>query len=257
MPGRRVVSEPAGTHVADDTSIPGASPADRIGTLREQGADRFDPVALHHVEVLAARAAAHSGSVRRHLDARVAQALDSLEKRFELARCEAAEVVVRASERYPQAAFDLRQFLAAGDFNGLLRFAGDLQGREQLASLAGLIRLLEEHEHGIADADNVAPQRVELKTLRNARQAWSKLSVDKQLARALEQAPKNAGPINSHMLVLRSLALMRDISPDYLNRFMSYVDALLSLDRCGKEAPGISGKSPAGKPRKPAKGRKA
>jgi hypothetical protein len=32
------------------------------------------------------------------------------------------------------------------------------------------------------------------------------------------------------MLVLRSLGLMRDISPDYLNRFMGYVDTLLILD---------------------------
>jgi hypothetical protein len=34
----------------------------------------------------------------------------------------------------------------------------------------------------------------------------------------------NAGPINSHMLVLRSLAMMQAISPDYLSRMISYVD---------------------------------
>jgi hypothetical protein len=39
------------------------------------------------------------------------------------------------------------------------------------------------------------------------------------------------------MVVLRSLALMRDISPDYLNRFMSYVDALLCLEQVDREAP--------------------
>ena len=48
------------------------------------------------------------------------------------------------------------------------------------------------------------------------------------------QAPKNAGPINSHVVALRSLALMRDTSPDYLNRFMSYVDTLLCLDQGDK-----------------------
>jgi predicted lipoprotein len=37
------------------------------------------------------------------------------------------------------------------------------------------------------------------------------------------------------MLVLRSLATMRDISPDYLSRFTSHVDTLLSLDQCNKE----------------------
>jgi hypothetical protein len=50
----------------------------------------------------------------------------------------------------------------------------------------------------------------------------------------MAQAPQNAGPINSHMLVLRSLGLMRDISPDYLNRFMAHVDTLLCLEEAGK-----------------------
>ena len=59
---------------------------------------------------------------------------------------------------------------------------------------------------------------------------WSRLSAEKQVVQALGQAPKNAGPINSHVVALRSLALMRDISPDYLNRFMCYADTLLCLD---------------------------
>jgi len=37
------------------------------------------------------------------------------------------------------------------------------------------------------------------------------------------------------MLVLLSLASMRDISPDYLNRFMFYVDTLLALDGADKK----------------------
>ena len=63
------------------------------------------------------------------------------------------------------------------------------------------------------------------------------MSVDKQLALAMKQAPKNAGPINSHMLVLRSLAMMQELSPDYLSRMVSYVDTLLLLDPGEKELP--------------------
>jgi hypothetical protein len=76
--------------------------------------------------------------------------------------------------------------------------------------------------------------RPDLKATRYFRETWSKISVDKRVTQALTQAPKNAGPINSHNLVLRSLALMRDISPDYLNQFTSYVDTLLCLDQCEK-----------------------
>lgn len=73
--------------------------------------------------------------------------------------------------------------------------------------------------------------RVELKSVQNSRNTWSKLSAQRQVAQAMDQAPKNAGPINSHRLVLQSLALMRDISPDYLNRFVSYTDTLLCLEQ--------------------------
>jgi hypothetical protein len=69
------------------------------------------------------------------------------------------------------------------------------------------------------------------------RQQLGKISVQKQVTQAIAQAPQNAGPINSHMLVLRSLGLMRDLSPDYLNRFMSYVDTLLILEDSGQSKP--------------------
>ena len=71
--------------------------------------------------------------------------------------------------------------------------------------------------------------------------------MQKQVAQAIAQAPQNAGPINSHMLVLRSLGLMRDISPDYLNRFMAHVDTLLCLDEAGKAKLTPKKASPAAK----------
>ena len=45
----------------------------------------------------------------------------------------------------------------------------------------------------------------------------------------MASGPQNAGPINPHMLVLRALGLLREISPDYLNRFMVHLDTLLCL----------------------------
>ena len=209
----------------------------QIAALRTAGADRFDPVRLHYIEVLAKRAAAHRGGVKRMLDAKLALALAAFQERFELAQSEARETVTRSLQQYPHAAKDLQRLLAAGDFKGLRRLLGSLEASEQRASLTALVRQLEQHSPDNADArlERNAGSRPELKTIRNFRDTWSKLSVDKQVAQALGQAPKNAGPINSHMLVLRSLALMRDISPDYLNRFMSYADTLLSLDQGEKE----------------------
>ncbi|WP_158590537.1 DUF2894 domain-containing protein [Herbaspirillum sp. K2R10-39] len=211
-----------------------------IASLRMAGADRFDPVRLHYIEVLEKRAMAHQGSVKRMLDARLEQALAAFKERFDLALCDARETVERSVQQYPQATNDLQRFLVAGDFKGLQRFIATLKSSEQCASLSALVRQLEQHSPEMADAhvDRNPGSRSELKTIRNFRNTWSKLSVDKQVAQALEQAPKNAGPINSHMLVLRSLALMRDISPDYLNRFMSYADTLLCLDQYENKKPG-------------------
>ncbi len=87
--------------------------------------------------------------------------------------------------------------------------------------------------------------------MRQFRQQLGKISVQKQVNQAIAQAPQNAGPINSHMLVLRSLSLMRDISPDYLSRFMGYVDTLLSLEDVGK-ASVTSGRKSEPKSLKPA-----
>jgi hypothetical protein len=237
MPKRRFMNESDHGKIAD--APPDSSPdfEGLIASLRTAGAARFDPVRLHYIEVLAKRAIAHRGSVKCMLDAKLAQALSAFKKRFDLAQCDAEETVARSVQQYPHAANDLQRLFAAGDFKGLRRFIATLKTSEQCASLGALVRELEQHSPEGADArlEGNAGSRSELKAIRNFRDTWLKLSVDKQMAQALEQAPKNAGPINSHMLVLRSLALMRDISPDYLNRFMSYADTLLCLDQCEKK----------------------
>jgi Protein of unknown function (DUF2894) len=62
------------------------------------------------------------------------------------------------------------------------------------------------------------------------RQDLRHISVQKKVRTALSRAPQNAGPINSHMLVLRGLELMRSLSPQYLQRFVGYVDTLALLE---------------------------
>ncbi|MHA7206348.1 DUF2894 domain-containing protein, partial [Burkholderia pseudomallei] len=92
-----------------------------------------------------------------------------------------------------------------------------------------------------APASSTASGRVALRAepalLDYFRETWSKLSADSQLRASLEQVPKNAGPLNSSSLVHRSLSLMRELSPEYLRQFLSYVDALSWLQQMnGDEA---------------------
>lgn len=235
--------------IADAPAAPSPYSNALIDSLRAAGAARFDPVRLHYIEALVKRATAHQGSTRHLIDARLDKALEAFKERFDLARRAAGEALARGAEQYPDAANALQGLFDAGDFKGLQRLLATLKAGGQDASLGALVRQLEQHSQDNVDSrpEVNAGSRAELKAIRHFRSTWAKLSVDKQVAQALQQAPKNAGPINSHMLVLRSLAMMREISPDYLNRFMSYADTLLALDQDEKDKPVTPKKIAAGR----------
>jgi hypothetical protein len=177
-----------------------------LAALRGAGADQFDPVQLHFMEALQRRTLSHSGQVQQILERKLDLALAAYKTRFAQAEIQSGETITATHST-------------------------------NRTSLRDLVDTLEQHSHGTltGSVQGQAAMRPELKSIRHFRNTWSKLSVDKQLSQALGQAPKNAGPINSHMLVLRSLALMRDLSPDYLHRFMSYADTLLCLDKYDQE----------------------
>jgi Protein of unknown function (DUF2894) len=224
----------------------------QIAALRLAGAGQFDPVGLHYLQVLADRASAQPEPVKRLLDDKLAHALAALKARLLAAQGEAHEAIARMAPNHPQAVADLQRRFATGDYRGVQRTIADLKTGAPGTALGELLKHLAQQAPAQADTGlegdvSTAPgARPELKTMRYFRNTWSKLSVDKQVTQALHQAPKNAGPINSHLLVLRSLALMRDISPDYLNRFTSYIDTLLCLDHCDKAKQAVAKKAAEG-----------
>ena len=71
-------------------------------------------------------------------------------------------------------------------------------------------------------------------TLRSAQrfhETWSRISAETEVTKAEKRAPDNAGPLNSHKLVLHTLSLMRQLSPDYLRGFLAQAETLLWLDQ--------------------------
>lgn len=165
-----------------------------IEALREREAHRFDPVRFRFMETLARRAEGHEGDVRRILDAKLARLIAAYGDDFERSRCTDGHT---------------------GD--------GRPEGLSQRGAVGQLVDRIARHapSHGHA--------RPDLKALDHFRGTWSRLSAQQRLKQSLAQTPKNAGPLNSHHLVHRALTLMRDLSPEYLHRFMSHVDALLWL----------------------------
>ena len=181
-----------------------------LDALRLAGAQQLDPLRWHYLERLQERALAQAPAVQRVLEGRVALALADYQQRMHLAQQQAIETPVAP-----------------------IAPAAPAKPTSALAEL--LLALAQPEPADRAGRPETAGGRSELKSVRQFRNTWSKLSADKQLKQALDQAPKNAGPINSHMLVLRSLALMREVSPDYLNRFVSYADTLLCLEQAALE----------------------
>ena len=73
--------------------------------------------------------------------------------------------------------------------------------------------------------------------LADFRQLWATLRADSQLQQSAAHTPTDAGPLNSAALASRAIALMRELSPDYLRAFLAYVDDLAWLEQLGTAAP--------------------
>jgi hypothetical protein len=193
----------------------------RIAALRGAGAGRRDPLRFGALEALARRLEGQPEPVRHLLATRLAAALSQYEQG--LAAAPAAAPARRAAVPHPAPATPLALL------NAQLRDAA-------AARLAAAAPGEPTHEHELASA-------------RRFRQAWQASRTVQQVEQALERRPANAGPLNSHALVLQALALMRDLSPEYLRRFLGHVESLQWLEQA-REA------QPAARPRaavKPAK----
>jgi hypothetical protein len=85
-----------------------------------------------------------------------------------------------------------------------------------------------------------------LRAVASFQATWSRLRVEHRLREALAQVPAAAGPLNTSHLVNRTLQAMHDLSPHYLDAFMSHIDTLQRLEQASG---GGSAPAPALKPR--------
>ena len=190
-------------------STPPSAGTSAFDALRERGAQRLDPVRFRLAESLARRAGTHAGAARRVLDDKLALLLQTI-----------AAVVAAASQ---QAAAGVA---APRPRRGALGELADHAARQK--SAPGPTTLSRE-----AAPDSVG---ADARTLQFFKRTWSRLSADQRLAQSRASLPDNAGPLNSHHLVHRSLTLMRELSPEYLERFVGYIDALQWLEQANESA---------------------
>lgn len=184
-----------------------------IEAWREQQADRLFPMRFRFLDALERRAAGHDGEARRLLDERVSSLLSAYAE--DLATMSAV-AQVSAKPREPQ----------RGPLDELLHhIASNTSAREGDGQTFGV--------KGGSSALPVLP------ALEDFRKTWSLVRSESRLRQSLAFEPTNAGPLNSAALVHRSIALMRELSPGYLQHFLAYVDDLSWLEQIGA---GVAGK---------------
>ena len=190
-----------------------------LEACRASGAARTDPVGFAVIEALARRAAAQHGQARELLMRR----LQALLARQALPSHDAA-TPVPASVAHGEGA---ARRGALGELSALIDRLGRLPASpgQTPASSAGSPRQTEAPKSA-----SMAPPE-SLKSVTAFKLTWTRLRADQRLREALAQVPAMAGPLNSSHLVNRALQTMRDVSPEYLDAFMSHVDTLLWLEQ--------------------------
>ena len=227
--------------------VGGAAPqtlADQVATLRARG---VNAVQLRRIEAMASRAESHAGLARQLLDQRLQQLLQPLLQTL-------LQPLSQHSSQHPsqhssQAAVNPdTTTVQHGHSTPLADLLRHIQhqsaaGAADAGSNTGAAQPRAVHGRG--------PAPPELKAIRNYRDTWSRLNVERRLSQALSQVPDNAGPLNTQRLLHQALAAMGEASAPYLQRFMVHVEALLWLDQLTPPAAATPKKLRLGNSRKP------
>lgn len=187
-------------------SEPADAAVPTLEALQQAGADRWNPARFRYLQAMAQRMQDQPEGVRRALADKLNQAL-----------CAYAQQASHLASPPPR--------------QGMGRPA---RPASPLADLNQYIqqRMAEEVAPPLSHDVDVAS---DLKSVRRFSEVWSKVAAQEQVTLALGRGPENAGPLNSHMLMLRSLKLMRDLSPEYLRRFLAHMEPLLWLELAGQQ----------------------
>lgn len=200
-----------------------------LATLEANGVDRFDPVRFCYIQSMAKRSQQQHGKVAKLLVEKTWQALQAYQSGFSEERTEVKTLLDAVCAQRPALTEQMQKLLEACDFNAIRRMAQQQEIAEDTYTFATLTQRL---QAGANDTNELPTSDAqELKSLRLFRDALQQQHAEKLVSHALMDAPQSAGPLNPQKLALRSLAIMRDVSPAYLGHFVSYVDTLFWLEK--------------------------
>jgi len=243
-----------------------------IALMLEQGEDLFDQARFRYIESMSRRSSQQRSAVSLILEKKIQRALVDYQEDLSQARECAKLVVNRIEVRFPESAKHIKVLYGQCDFSGIKNREEYLERSRSRASLSDLINrillhdanldrdqrvssfndLLQQQENEVVKlfAENAQTQNSEmreLKSVRIFRASQEKIIADKLVMQAIKEGPDNPGPINPHMLAIRSLTTMQGLSPQYLKRFVSYIDTVFWLEEANEKIKPVATKKSGGK----------
>lgn len=218
---------PQESRVSSDGGILGTLDAQAmLDAWREGGADRVDPVRFRFLQAMARRSAVLDGLARQLLDERLAGHLNAY-----------AQLLDADADAGPDAGPDAEPDAEPSAERNAPPPAEP--ANDAPSALAGLLAYLADPSLNTADGEpdwnrdalGLRDAYPDVQMLEYFRAVWSRVSADRQVRQSQQQVHKNAGPLNSNQLVHRALSLMRELSPGYLQQFLSYTDALMWMEQ--------------------------
>lgn len=229
-----------------------------LDQCQASGLHRFDPVRFQRITSLVKRSESKNDRVSLRLKDKANTLLQAYKSDIEKAKVIAQQTTDKITLSFPRHAEQISELFSAYSFKEVARLAERLtfqaeQKKAQATSLTGLFDpqqeeeeseqeqlsfdefLQEQESQALRSHNKDEPTQAnlshfdELKSHKLFKDTWVKLHSDKLIAQAIEGAPVDAGPLNSHMLAVKSLESMQALSPEYLYRFVAYADALLWL----------------------------
>ncbi len=285
-------TESADEHRDEQSQALDADLRKQLATLSASGADGYDPVRWRYIDSLARRAAELPAVAAQGVEQKIRSALEQYQSDFAQAREDIPVTTGRPGENYPETDGNTQCLLDGEKYFGIKRLISKLQsvrGRssknlDALSALseqllegetptpvfddkAALTDFLQQQEleilasvsetsHAGKSPGKSTTKRSELKSLPRFRMSWEKIRSDNVATQVANEAPENPGPLNQHMLVIRSLTKMHDLSPQYFNRFVSYMETLRWLELALKKNAPHSPKKTSGKSKNKAKTKK-
>jgi len=199
----------------------------RLADLKANGEHHFDPVRYNHATALLQKASQAREPVQVILCKKTLCLLDKYQQDL----IEAEENSCRLPRRSvaPKLLAELQ-----GKLNNRHRRKASAGDAESISEC-----LLEKEDATLAAAgfDTVSHQNpTELQAYIALRASKKKFETDKLVDAIINDHPEVLGPLNPQLLLIRSLQSMRELSPHYLSRFVSYIDTLVRLEEAEMKA---------------------